>query len=253
MKGMLAAAPYVLLLCAPAAADARSRLAFEVVSIKLAPFTPGNLDPVGYRIDGGRVQILGYPLAAIMMRAFRVSPRQVDMRNFAGDEYYDIEATLPAGASAEQVPEMLQTMLSERFELAYHREIRESKTAVLTVGKSGMKLPRQPDDTKVSNTASVLADGTLRRTLTGNVASLSRVMSGGATNGALRIVDQTGLDGIYTWVLDVLQPPSGTSYQDALQEAFKAMIETAGLKMETRKAATETIVVDHLERKPTEN
>jgi len=31
------------------------------------------------------------------------------------------------------------------------------------------------------------------------------------------------------------------------------MIEAAGLKLETRKVPKETIVVDHLEKKPTEN
>src|ERR1700685_239047 len=126
---------------------AQSRSAFEVVSIKLAPL-PG---PVGYQINGGRVRILGYNLAAIMMKAFRVAVHQVDMRNFAADEYYDIQATLPGGATPEQVPEMLQTTLAERFKLAYHRETRESQMAVLTIGKGGMKLPRLPDDTKDSS------------------------------------------------------------------------------------------------------
>ena len=71
--------------------------------------------------------------------------------------------------------------------------------------------------------------------------------------GGLQLVNETGLDGIYTWVRD--QPPvtPGMSYQETEQEGFKAMIEAAGLKLETRKVPKETIVVDHLEKKPTEN
>jgi uncharacterized protein (TIGR03435 family) len=71
--------------------------------------------------------------------------------------------------------------------------------------------------------------------------------------GGLQLVDETGLDGTYTWVQD--EPPltPGMSQQDALQDSFKAMIEAAGLKLETRKVPKETIVVDHLEKQPSEN
>jgi uncharacterized protein (TIGR03435 family) len=71
--------------------------------------------------------------------------------------------------------------------------------------------------------------------------------------GGLQMVDETGLDGIYTWVRD--QPPiaPGMSFQDAVQDSFKAMIEAAGLKLETRKVPKNTIGVDHLEKAPTEN
>ena len=71
--------------------------------------------------------------------------------------------------------------------------------------------------------------------------------------GGLQMVDETGLDGIYTWVQELPPPTPGVSYQEALQDSFKAMIEAAGLKLETRKVPKETIVVDHLEKKPTEN
>jgi uncharacterized protein (TIGR03435 family) len=71
--------------------------------------------------------------------------------------------------------------------------------------------------------------------------------------GGLSLVDETGLDGVYTWVQD--EPPitPGVSQADGLQESFKAMIEAAGLKMETRKVPKDTIVVDRFEKTPTEN
>ena len=71
--------------------------------------------------------------------------------------------------------------------------------------------------------------------------------------GGLQMVDETGLDGIYTWVR--VEPPvtSGMTFRDAVQEGFKAMIEAAGLKLEERTVPKETIVVDHLEKVPTEN
>ena len=236
-------------------ADAQSRLAFEVASIKSAsPPTSETIRSGAFRvamdIDAARVRIGGYTTAALLTAAFRVPLPQVDAPDFARREYFEIQATLPAGATREQVPEMLQTMLIERFKLAYHRETREYKLTVLTVGKNGMKLPRLPDGTPAAFTSNRLADGTTRMTHNGNVASLFAVMN---SFGGLQMVDETGLDGIYNWVQDLPPPNPGVTFQEATQDSFRAMIEAAGLKMETRKVPRETIVVDHLEGKPTEN
>ena len=43
------------------------------------------------------------------------------------------------------------------------------------------------------------------------------------------------------------------TYKDVVQDAFRNMITSAGLKLETRKVPQDTIVVDHLEKVPTEN
>ena len=224
---------------------------FEVVAIKPIPRpTPGDGTPFGFNVGGTRVQITGYPLFLLLTRAFRVESRQLDAPDFTHSEFFDMQATLPAGATPEQVPEMLQAMFVERFKLAYHRETREYTVNVLSVGKSGMKLPRLPDGTRASYRQTRLPDGTTRITETGNVASLFPVMN---SFGGLQMVDETGLDGIYTWVQDEPPPTPGVSYQEGLQDSFRAMIEAAGLKLETRKVPKETIVVDHLEAKPTDN
>jgi uncharacterized protein (TIGR03435 family) len=233
----------------------QSRLAFEVVSIREAPQPTADLvrsgSGIAFDIGTTRVRILGFTPLALLARAFRVETPQVDAPDFARREYFEIQATLPAGATREQVPEMLQTMFAERFKLAYHRETREYLVSVLTVGKGGMKLPRLPDGVKAPlSTSTQLPDGSTRTTQTGNVKSLFPVMN---SFGGLQMVDETGLDGIYTWVR-VLPPVTlGITYQDRVQEAFQAMIEAAGLKLEKRKVPKETIVVDHLEKMPTEN
>ena len=222
-----------------------------MISIKpIPPPTPGDGTPFGFSVSGARVQISGYPLFSLLTRAFRIEWQQLNTPDFTHDEFFDIQATLPAGAMPEQVPGMLQAMLAERFKLAYHRETREYQVNVLSVGKSGMKLPRLPDSTQLPYTGNRLPDGSIRETLTGRVSSLFPVMN---SFGGLQMVDETGLDGIYTWVRVQLPPTPGMSYQDIVQDAFKAMIEAAGLKLETRKVLKETIVVDRLEKLPTEN
>jgi uncharacterized protein (TIGR03435 family) len=121
---------------------------------------------------------------------------------------------------------------------------------VLSVGKNGVKLPRLPEGTQPTFSSSRLPSGATRMSQTGPVASLFPVMN---SFGGLQMKDETGLDGVYTWVVDLPPPGGDVNFQDAMQYAFKNTIEAAGLKLETRKIAQETIVVDHLERKPAEN
>jgi uncharacterized protein (TIGR03435 family) len=221
-----------------------------VVAIKPVPQPTANSTGSGFNVDGARLDIRGYTLLAIVRRAFQVELPQIDAPDFARSELFEIQATLPTGATPEQVPEMLQNMLAERFKLAYHRETRDYLVTVLSVGKSGMKLARLPDGTRAPTASNRLPDGTLRITQTSNVSAFFPLIN---SFDGLRIVDETGLDGIYAWVRDVPPTTPEMNYRDAEQDSIKAMLEAAGLKLETRKVPKETIVVDHLEKKPTEN
>jgi uncharacterized protein (TIGR03435 family) len=242
------------LVCFAAAAQRKS--AFEAVSIKAgsAPTPQGILDPQSrpvFHADAARVEIRNFPLLFILARAFEVQPEQVIAPNFARDEYFDIQATLPAGAAKEQVPEMLRQMFAERFKLIFHRETRDYQDTVVTVGKGGMKLARLPDDAKRSNSRTVLPDGSTQTTMTGKLTDLFPVM--GSFGQFPHIVDETGLDGRYAWVRYEAPVSASVSYGEASHESFRNMLEAAGLKLEMRKAPKETIVVDHIERAPTEN
>ena len=52
----------------------------------------------------------------------------------------EIQATMPAGATAQQVPEMLHTLLEERFGLVTRREARPMDAHELAVAPGGMKM-----------------------------------------------------------------------------------------------------------------
>jgi uncharacterized protein (TIGR03435 family) len=78
-------------------------------------------------------------LRGILSLAFRVmSPAQlVTPWPPPFDEAVEIHATLPAGATVQQVPEMLQQLLTERFGLVTHRESRPMDAYELVVGVNG--------------------------------------------------------------------------------------------------------------------
>lgn len=130
----------------PAPAQTPAPLAFDVASIKPSePITPAMVASgkihVGMKIDGARVDIGNFPLMQIICKAYGVSTYQV-----AGPPWlitgqkFDIVATLPKGATKEQVPQMLQSLLTERFKLIMHRETKEAPVYALVVGKGGSKL-----------------------------------------------------------------------------------------------------------------
>ncbi|HYM26288.1 MAG TPA: TIGR03435 family protein [Vicinamibacterales bacterium] len=127
--------------------------AFEVASIKIAP----PLDPqklmtgqmrIGPRVDPSRAEFNTMALADLINYAFRVKSHQVVgpawLSAGMNAERFDIQATLPAGASVDRVPEMLQALLAERFKLAYHREDREQDVFALIIAKGGVKLKESP-------------------------------------------------------------------------------------------------------------
>ncbi len=59
---------------------------------------------------------------------------------------FDILAKMLDGATKDDVPEMLQALLVDRFKLTYHRENKEQAVYALVIGKNGPKLKDSPPD-----------------------------------------------------------------------------------------------------------
>ena len=128
--------------------------AFEVASVKpavqpergpifcLVPCSPGER----LTVTGTRVDIRWMPLRKLIVTAYRVKPYQVAGPDWMQSQRFDIVAKIPAGASPDQVPEMLQALLAERFKLAIHRETKDTPVVALVVGRNGPHLePAAPD------------------------------------------------------------------------------------------------------------
>ena len=98
----------------------------------------------GTKINPARVDVGSTPLNSLIAQACRVKLFQVSGPDWLGDARFDIQATLPAGSSAEQVPEMLRSLLEHRLKLAFHQETKEFSVYTLVVGKDGPKLTPVP-------------------------------------------------------------------------------------------------------------
>ena len=330
---------FLLTAVAASAAFAQSP-AFEVASIRpAAPFSPelmmsGKMH-VGMRVDGSRVDIGFTSLRELIPLAYGVKPYQVVGPDWMGAQRFDIVATLPEGAKTEQVPQMLQALLAERFKLVARRDNKEQPVYALTVAKGGPKLkeaaqegpqaaenkPAVPSENPDKDV--VINQGDTQLRVRRNEGPGGRgVMISGGKNGAQRVtmgpdgkmhmeiehmtmpefaamlspmldkpvVDQTALPGAFQIELDVSMadmmsvarasgmmpmggPPPGmagpalspgigggapgntgpATASDPAGGSVFASVQKLGLKLDSKKAAVETIVVEHLEKDPTEN
>jgi uncharacterized protein (TIGR03435 family) len=134
---------------APAAAKS-----FDVATIK--PSAPldfaklradaqaGKLPRLGPHIDASRAEYIYMTPKQLIAIAYHVKEYQVSGPDWIGDQHFDIEATLPDGATRDDVPAMLQLLLKERFKLAAHTSTEEHKVLALIVAKGGPKLKKAP-------------------------------------------------------------------------------------------------------------
>jgi uncharacterized protein (TIGR03435 family) len=249
-----------ILILAATVASSQTRPSFEVVSIHpSAPFSDeamrSGLLRSGVKVDGARADFRRQWLIQLICRAYRVELFQVAGPSWLSTEQFDIVAKMPDGASADQVPEMLQTMLEQRFGLALHRENKEFSVYALIVGKDGLKLKRPPGYAPPGSTYGT--PGTFD-----NVIPL-------LTNALQRpVIDGTGLVGEFDLPLgDLLSSFTGISsvlarMDDATRARAEAappdrdtfqVIRTWGLQLEPRKQALTVLVIDHIEKAPTEN
>ncbi len=137
------------------AQEAAPKKSFEVASIKAsAPLDPQKVmsgqQRVGMKMDAGRVDIENWSILELLNAAYKVSPTRLTGPGWPGAfnpltaSRFDIHATFPPGATKDDVPEMLQSLLAERWKLALHHEQKEQQVLALIVGKDGPKLEPSP-------------------------------------------------------------------------------------------------------------
>ena len=146
-RGFLAAALLALAALHASAQEPTKPLEFEAVSIKpFVPYRPPGSSGATYAggpckpVDAGRLACRGTSIQGLVMAAYGVKSFRVFGPDWLDSERFEIEATLPHGASLPQVGPMLQKLLADRFHAKVHRETREMQGYALVVAKGGPKL-----------------------------------------------------------------------------------------------------------------
>jgi len=225
---------------------------FEVASIKPAVFpTPeerrAGAAPLRTKIDNSEADFGNTPLVILISRAYGLRAAQIIGPDWMSTTRFDIRAKLPAQATASQVPEMLQTLLSDRFKLTLHRDSKEFSVYALVVGKDGPKLTPKPAGYEPVERSKI------------NPVTVDTMANLLATFLDKPVVDQTGLEGDFMVAVGEVfdgerrASPANGGAVEPLGSTAAAIAVKLGLKLEPRKMVLPIIVVDHLEKSPTEN
>jgi uncharacterized protein (TIGR03435 family) len=238
---------------APFAAMALAQTpAFEVASIR--PSDEGGLPmTVGPGLRNGTLHGERVTLKMLLAAAYGMTEPRVIGPGWLNSNRFDIVAKSPAGVRDSALKPMLQTLLKERFKLAAHLAVQEMPVYFLEVAKSGVKMPLYPAHDRGPDRPGDQYRGGVMMRGTGTVAQIAQRMSSIVDRPVL---DRTGLTDRYNYflVFAPLSPPSGVHEPESAQpDIFAAVQEQLGLKLQAGRNDVEVVVVDHIERMPTEN
>ena len=247
---------------------------FEVASVK-------RIGPTSPRIGPGPASPSRYSFTAVpvafLSQAFDKPSflfANVDTRP---NDFYEITATLPEGSTKQDVPVMLRNLLIERFNLRYHREVREVTRFEVRVAETGHKMKDVTNAPAVDLPEQMIsikpgADGyvefipgrnmgpvgfkgrwgmqRVRITMVEFARELERLLDGA-------VVDLTGLTGKYDftlkWSTSLTPPNDANAAEFSDPPLLVALREQLGLSVRRGTGPAEVIVIDNMTREPTPN
>jgi uncharacterized protein (TIGR03435 family) len=254
------------------ARDSAAQPKFETASVKQM-----ERGVIHNSLGPGTVVLRGDPLRVVLMEAFGVKTWQIVGPAWLDEDCFEIVAKIPAGATSDQVPAMLQALLAERFKLAAHREDRPRPVYALVVDKGGPKFKEaSPNFNRLGMRPGqvMFSTGSNKHGFKGAL-TMAQVASFLSHDLDRPVQDFTDLTGRYdidlSWApesgIDRQSPAaaSTTAEQVALGamrtdlpaapsvNVFAAIRDSLGLKLEARKEPVQMLVIDHVERVPIEN
>jgi uncharacterized protein (TIGR03435 family) len=218
--------------------DVQKPLSFEAASIK--PFSndgrgggrnggvgggPPRAGGGGLRFTAGRVASapIGVTARKVILEAYGLGQYQLSGGpGWLDSDRFELEAKA-AAANENELRQMLQALLAERFKLVVHHETRDMPVYALMVGKNGPKFHEWKEGTPMpefgsgGHTNSFRDRGTMQR--------LVDVLSNGQDVGR-PVLDKTGLQGVYVFFFG----------WDEDGDFLPAMQEQLGLKLESQRA-----------------
>lgn len=223
-------------------AGAKLPTRFEVVSIR--PASPDAMGPIP-EMGGTEFRVQGLSLTILVQMAFGINPNQMVIPEWADSAKFDITAKTGSNVPLTylQMRPLLEKMLAERFGMTYHRETREIQGYAMVPAKGGLKLtPAKPGSSKGGGGRSGAIDmpNTTMKSFAGMLTAFIK----------RPVADKTGATGEYEVKLSYARDGDADS---TLPSIFTALQEEMGIKLESAKVPVEMVVIDHLEKTPTEN
>ncbi len=205
------------------------------------------------------------PLLSYLTVAFQVRADQISGPDWLPTMYLDMEGKADHTCTADELHQMLQHLLVDRFQIKMHMETKPVSGYNLVIDTGGPKLAdHDPEDHLMLPIQ--FGPGGERRGKNVSMQYLAFYLS---QDIGLTVVDQTGLKGHYDftakWGFDgpmVMMPPSqgpappppGPPPSLEMQAAppsgtpvFEALRKQLGLRLDKAKVPSQHIVIDHIE------
>ena len=220
--------------------------------------------------EGSRRQSIQHSPDSVTMRnvsfrsairwAYNVMDYQITGPDWLNTERYDIAAKSAAEVTEDQLHQMMQALLADRFKLTLHKVNKELPAYVLVVAKGGPKFKESKTEGEPS-----IDPQPNRMVVAIQRTPISQLVEGLSNILRAPILDETGLKGKYDVTIDVAKylPEMGKMGGDGggrggppidpIPIIMTGLQEELGLKLESRKMPLDLLIIDHAEKVPTEN
>jgi uncharacterized protein (TIGR03435 family) len=139
---------------------------------------------------------------------------------------------------------MLQTLLTDRFQLKFHRETREGPVYFLTRTNKKLKLTEAKDKTAYPWAGNPGGGAFGGNGLAGINISMPLLVARLSRQLERPVADQTGLEGSFDFKIEYM---SDDSHPDVTSSILTS-IQELGLKLEAGKGPVDTIVIERVEK-----
>lgn len=232
----------------------KAPLAFEVATIR--PTAPdargGGIRPMP---AGQGYVATGIPLKLMIRLMYTLTDSQVvGGPDWINTDRWDVQAKADHSANINELHEMFQTLMADRFQLKFHKENKDLPMYELVLDKPGSASKLKVNDTPNKFDIPIIPAG--RGHVNGTRVGMSYLAWFLSQQLNRPVVDKTGLDQFYDFELQwTLELPDGARPPGADAPAppevptiFAALREQLGLKLESKKGPVEVYVIDHAEK-----
>jgi uncharacterized protein (TIGR03435 family) len=249
----------------PVRMAANANPAFEVATIKPSdPNRPGKL----FTVRGRDVVTINTTVNDLISMAYNLHVKQLTGGpSWLESDKFDITGRpdVPGQPSVVQIKTMIQKLLTDRFQLKFHRDQKELTVYAIGVAKTGVKIAKSEADPNglpgLFFGGAGPGGGLNFNVRNATLAEVANTLQGAVLDKP--VVDQTGLEGKYDFTVKFTPEagqmagfggggPPPPPNPDAPPDLFAAFTQQLGLKIETSKAPVDVLVIDKIE-KPTAN
>lgn len=214
--------------------------AFETATIKPSKDEFGHS---GWHSRPGTIVLTGQTLKGLICIAYRVKDSQVSGGpKWVDGNRFDIHAKSEGPAGDPELRNMLQTLLTDRFQLAFHRERKIASSYALVLAKSGLKV-------KPVETANGSHSNGGKGRISAQGVTMAKLADLVAREVRSPVTDLTATPGAYDFTLEWSTEGDAADVESAF---FAALQQQLGLKLESRKLPVDLLVIDRAEM-PAEN